>query len=77
MARKEAYTCFLVIGAWVMGALMGSVIHRPTAARTASAGIVRFDPGLYLLEEPMSGFQWVGRFEYTWSVRRLTETPRE
>jgi hypothetical protein len=75
MPRKEATTVFLVIAAWVMGALMGSQIHRPAPA--AAGGVVRFEPGRYLLEEPGTPWVWAADFENPWFVRPLPMPPSE
>lgn len=74
MPRKEATTVLLVIAAWVMGALMGSQIHRPATVRIAP-GVIRFEPGRYLLEEPGTPWVWAADFENPWFVRPLPPPP--
>ena len=77
MKRSEATTVVLLIGAWVMGALMGSQIQRPTATHQSTPGVVRFEPGRYLIETANDSWGTVVTFDGPWWVHPLPMPPSE
>jgi hypothetical protein len=74
MTRGEASKALIAIAAWVMGALMGSQMHRPIYR---GDGPVRFAPGVYQIER-VDGSQayWVD-YATDWQVRFLAPPASE
>lgn len=70
MNRSAATTIVLLIAAWAIGALEGSVVYRRHDAESP----VRFAPGLYQLERIDHGEPkyWI-EFDADWQVRYLAD----
>lgn len=73
---SDARTVLLVIASWVMGAMMGSQIQRPSAKPTGTT--TRFVAGRYLIEpanrtddEPA----WIVNYTSAWEVTPLPPHP--
>lgn len=74
MKREQARTVFLVIAAWVLGALLGSQVQFHAKTSTQSSGAVRFPPGVYQIEPTEDGTGPVYWLDYPveWQARLLT-----
>lgn len=69
MKREQARVVFLVIAAWILGALLGSQIHRPQPpARSDAPATPYFKPGHYWIEAADGKTHLFLTFDSNWMV---------